>query len=76
MSGTFNARKACEAVVARIGGGEVPFLHKSPDRPAFSGFAGIKKNYSVLVYSVRIVKIITSDHTLSLKNIAINNNKQ
>lgn len=40
MSGTFNARKACEAVVARIGGGEV---HKSPDRPAFSGFAGIKK---------------------------------
>lgn len=43
MSGTFNARKACEAVVARIGGGEVPFLHKSPDRPAFSGFAGIKK---------------------------------
>lgn len=43
MSGTFNARKACEAVVARIGGGEVPFLHKSPERPAFSGFAGIKK---------------------------------
>ena len=75
MSGTFNARKACEAVVARIGGGEVPFLHKSPDRPAFSGFAGIKK-ISVLVYSVRTVKIITSDHTLSLKNIAIDNNKQ
>lgn len=43
MSGTFNARKACEAVVARIGGGEVLFLHKSPDRPAFSDFAGIKK---------------------------------